>query len=70
MDVEYIKRKLQEILGREIRVEKTLHGKYICKYIAYGMSPRALLADTEAEAYQKLYQYIQSQKGPEPPGAA
>lgn len=60
MDLSQIKAELHQLLKREVGVEQTTKGKWICQYAEYGMSPLALVADTEELAYDKLLQYLKS----------
>jgi hypothetical protein len=66
--LELLKRQITKILGRSVEVEKTRSGRYICRYVDFGMSPISLVGESEAEAYQKLLQYLQKkeEESPEP----
>ena len=65
-----LKLQLQKMLGRPVETETLRSGKFICKYLEYGMTPLALVGETEEEAYQKLHQYLSAKKKPEPDGPA
>ena len=67
-NLELLKRQIAKILGRSVEVEKTKSGRYICRYVNFGMSPISLVGDSETEAYQKLLQYLQKKEenSPEP----
>ena len=61
-DIEQVRSRLKAVLGREPEVEKLKTGKFIAKYVEYGMSPLSLVGDTEAAAFEKLAQYLENKK--------
>jgi len=67
LNLQFLKRQVERLAHRSVEVEKTKSGKFICKFMDFNMSPISLLADTEEEAYQKLYQYLKGKKPPEEP---
>ena len=72
-NLEFLKRQIKRILNRDVEIESTKSGRFICKYVDFNMSPISLIADTEEEAYQKLLQYLKSKTptpDPETPSAA
>lgn len=55
-----VREELKKLLGRDVGVEKLRTGKYIAKYVCYGTSHLSLVADTENEAYLKLFEHLQN----------
>jgi hypothetical protein len=75
LSLQFLKKQVERLAHRTVEIERTKSGKYICKFMDFNMSPLSLVADTEVEAYQKLYQYLTEKKTegsdePEPPAAA
>lgn len=64
MDLPQIKAELKTLLKRDVGVEQTTKGQWICQYVEYGMHPTALVGDTEELAYQKLLEYLKSKATP------
>lgn len=57
---------VDKILGRDVGVEETIHGKFICKFVDYSNPhPSALVGETEEIAYQNLLVYLRSRDGNE-----
>ncbi|NBO09755.1 MAG: hypothetical protein EBV30_10555 [Actinobacteria bacterium] len=52
------RQKLKNLLGREPEVERLKTGKFIAKYVEYGMSPSLLVAETEEGAIEKLLSHL------------
>jgi hypothetical protein len=71
---ELLKKQIQKLLGREVGIEALRNGRFLCKYVEYGVSNLSLVGETETEALQKLLAYLQDKKkndsDPEPPLAA
>ena len=63
LSLELLKKHLSNLLHREVGIEKLKSGKFMCKYLDYGMSPLALVGATEEEAYQKLAAYLKAKQG-------
>lgn len=52
---------VEQILGRPVEVEQTIHGAWICQFVDYqNPKPTKLVGDTEEIAYQKLLEYLKS----------
>lgn len=67
LSLELLKRQIKQLTGREVTVDRTKSGRYICKFIDFNMSPLALVGDSEEEAYKKLLQYLkQKHENPDP----
>jgi hypothetical protein len=64
--LEQVKKILNSMLSREVGVEQTKFGKYICKYLEYGAPMSTLVGDTEDDAYRKLLHYLNSKPTEEP----
>ena len=62
MSLDQIKAELKALLDRDVGVEETRNGKWICQYVEYGMRPTLLLGDTEELAYTKLLEYLRAKK--------
>lgn len=61
MSKEEAKTKVDTLLGRDVGVEKTINGAYICKFVDFNNPhPTALVGETEEIAYQKLLEYLQA----------
>jgi hypothetical protein len=58
MLIEQTKSELHKILKRDVLVEQTKTGKWICQYVEYGMSPMKLVGDTQEAAYENLLAYL------------
>jgi hypothetical protein len=65
-NLEFLKRQVRRLAGRDVEIERTKSGKCIPKFLDFKMSPISLLADTEVECYQKLLQYLKDKKTEEP----
>lgn len=57
-----IKQEIKKLLGRDVEVEKTVHGRFIPMYHSYNMKPTDLVADTEELALAKLLVYLENKK--------
>lgn len=60
MPLEQTKAQLKNILGRDVGVEQTTTGKWICQYVDFNMKPSTLVGDTEELAYENLLTYLLS----------
>ena len=59
-NLEQLKSQLKLILKREVEVERLRTGKFICKYLDFGMPALTLIGENEEEAYAKLLTYLQT----------
>jgi hypothetical protein len=60
------KAEVDRILGRDVGVEATTTGKFICKFVDYNNPhPAALVGETEEIAYSNLLGYLRSRDGNE-----
>lgn len=56
-----LKAEIDNLLGRDVGVEQTRDGKWICKYADYNNPhPAQLVGDTEEIAYAHLLSYLKS----------
>jgi hypothetical protein len=56
-----LKLEVNRLAQREVGVEETLHGKFICKFVDFSNPhPSQLLGDTEEIAYSNLLSYLQN----------
>lgn len=60
--LDQVKQELKQRLNREVEVEKTLKGQYICQFIDYNAPMSKLVGDTEELAYRALLTYLQSKE--------
>lgn len=56
--IDALKGRLKGLLNREPEVEKLKNGKFIAKYVEYGMSPKSLVASSEEEALERLLGHL------------
>ena len=54
-----VKEELAKILGREPTCSLLKDGKYMADFFKYGAKPGEFIGDTEDEAYEKLFAYLQ-----------
>ena len=60
MELPIIKSRLHQLLGRDIEVNPTKDGRFVCEFADFNNPhPAALIGSTELEAYQKLLNYVE-----------
>jgi hypothetical protein len=67
--LQQLKEQVDKKLQRDVGVEQTTRGKFICKYLSFGAPLSTLVGDTEYEAYEKLLNYLNT-VDTDPPSAA
>lgn len=60
--LEDVKADLKDWLGRDVEIDRLKTGKFLCRYVEYGMSPLALVGETEEEALRKLHIYLRDKR--------
>jgi len=64
MSLDKTKAAIKSFLGRDVGIEKTRFGKFICKFVDYdNPHPANLVGETEELAYQNLLTYLQERAG-------
>jgi hypothetical protein len=59
MTLDEVKLELKVRLGRDVEVESTKFGKFICQFVDYNNPhPSRLVGDTEELAYHRLLEYL------------
>ena len=57
-----VKAEVEKLLSREVGVEITKSGKFICKFVDFEAPMSKLVGDTEELAYELLLQYLKSRE--------